>query len=367
MKTKLIAQLSVITAGLLLAAASASADDISPTSIPPVVVKTVPESGATNVPAGETEIQVTFSKPMMSNSWSWSTAWQDSEPEFIGTPAYDTDSKTCTVKVNLEAGKTYGFWLNSQKFQNFKDILGRPAVPYLLVFQTVGSVQSEESVAQPPKIASMTPVNGATDVDPTLTEIKVTFDQSMRDGSWSMTGGGNHFPEIVGALHYDSSRTTWTAPVKLNPGWRYEFGLNSPSHQNFKNTKGVSMEPVYVAFQTSGQSTEPAETAPQVVSITPFNGATGVDPNLTEIKVVFDQPMADGSWSMCTSDTNTNFPPGPGPCHYDSTRTIWTYPVAPLRRGTTYEFWLNAGFYRGFRTTNGVSLDPVDVTFTTTQ
>jgi RNA polymerase sigma-70 factor (ECF subfamily) len=367
MKMKTITQLSVAAAGLLMATTFTSAVEVevSPTSIPPVVIKTVPESGASEISPGETEIRVTFSKPMRDGSWSWSTAWQDSTPEFVGSPSYDTDGKTCVARVKLEAGKTYGFWLNSQKFQNFKDQQGRPAVPYLLVFQTVGSVQPTEP--EPPKIVSMTPANGATDVDPSLTEIKVTFDQPMRDGSWSMTGGGNHFPELVGDLHYDSSHTTWTAPVKLKPGWRYEFGLNSPSHQNFKNTNGVSSEPVFVAFQTSGQSTEPPEMAPKVVSITPANGATGVDPNLTEIQVVFDQPMADGSWSMCTSDTNTNFPPRSGLCHYDSTRTIWTYPVSPLRRGTTYEFSLNAGFYRGFRTTNGVSLDPVDVTFTTAQ
>ena len=33
-------------------------------------------------------------------------------------------------------GKTYAIWLNSQKFRNFKDTAGRPAVPYLLVFRT---------------------------------------------------------------------------------------------------------------------------------------------------------------------------------------------------------------------------------------
>ncbi len=180
-----------------------------------------------------------------------------------------------------------------------------------------------------------------------------------------MTGSGAHFPEGAGTAHYDAKCTTWIAPVKLKPGWRYEFGLNSPSYQNFKSAKGVPLEPVYVTFQTSGQPPEPSDVPPKVVSMTPANGATGVDPNLKEIKVVFDQPMANGSWSMCDSDTNTNFPAGPGPVHYDATRTIWTAPVYPLRRGTTYELWLNSGNYRNFRSAKGVSLDPVDVTFTT--
>jgi hypothetical protein len=38
--------------------------------------------------------------------------------------------------VKLEPGKTYVIWLNSQKFRNFKDKDGQPAVPYLLVFET---------------------------------------------------------------------------------------------------------------------------------------------------------------------------------------------------------------------------------------
>ncbi len=113
-----------------------SGSEISPASIPPVVVKTMPESGAAEVPPGETEIRVTFSKPMMNGSWTWTSAWEDSTPETIGNPAYDSDGKTCVLKAKLEAGKTYGFWLNSQRFQNFQDKQGRPAVPYLLVFQT---------------------------------------------------------------------------------------------------------------------------------------------------------------------------------------------------------------------------------------
>jgi len=105
-------------------------------SMPPVVVKTVPESGAKEVAAGIVEIKVTFSKEMTDNSWSWSTAWQGSTPETLGKPKYETDRKTCVLKVKLEPNKTYAYWLNSEKFKNFKDQQGHSAVPYLLVFQT---------------------------------------------------------------------------------------------------------------------------------------------------------------------------------------------------------------------------------------
>lgn len=105
-------------------------------SMPPVVVKTVPESGVRDVAPGETEIKVTFSKEMRNGSWSWSTAWQDSSPEMVGKPKYDADGKTCILKVKLEPHKTYAYWINSSKFTNFRDKEGHSAVPYLLIFET---------------------------------------------------------------------------------------------------------------------------------------------------------------------------------------------------------------------------------------
>jgi hypothetical protein len=103
---------------------------------PPVVVKTVPEAGSKDVPPGEFEVRITFSKPMTDQSWSWSSAWQGSDPQPIGKPHYDADHRTCIMKVKLEPGKTYGWWLNSPKFHGFQDRQHRPAVPYLLIFRT---------------------------------------------------------------------------------------------------------------------------------------------------------------------------------------------------------------------------------------
>ena len=105
-------------------------------SVPPVVVKTVPEAGSASVDAQITEIKVTFSKEMQDESWSWSTLSDDSFPAVAGKPRYEADKRTCTLPVKLESDKTYAIWLNSQKFGNFKDTGGRSAVPYLLVFKT---------------------------------------------------------------------------------------------------------------------------------------------------------------------------------------------------------------------------------------
>lgn len=117
---------------------SSAMPEITPGSLPPVVTKTVPESGSMDVPPGEFEVKVTFSKEMMDGSWSWCTVWDDSTPAGIDSPKYDAARRTCTMKVKLEAGKTYGYWLNTERFRGFQDKDSRMAVPYLLVFSTAG-------------------------------------------------------------------------------------------------------------------------------------------------------------------------------------------------------------------------------------
>jgi hypothetical protein len=127
--------LSVVAMTAALAA-SATADQLSLQSAPPVVVKTVPVAGSANVDSALTEIRVTFSKPMQDGSWSWSTWGEENYPETTGQPHYLADGRTCVLPVKLKPGKFYATWLNSDKFHNFKDRTDRSAVPYLLTFET---------------------------------------------------------------------------------------------------------------------------------------------------------------------------------------------------------------------------------------
>ena len=131
-------QVSIILVTLMggLIGTSARADDVTLESVPPVVVKTVPEAGAGDVDPKLTEIRVTFSKDMKDASWSWAILSKDSFPKMDGKPKYLADKRTCVLPVKLEAGKTYAIWVNTPKLVNFKDAKGHPAVPYLLVFET---------------------------------------------------------------------------------------------------------------------------------------------------------------------------------------------------------------------------------------
>ncbi len=132
---KRFAVVLIALAGGLIGAA-AGADDVTLESVPPVVVKTVPEAGTAEVDPKLTEIKVTFSKDMKDGSWSWVIHSKESYPKMDGNPKYLADKRTCVLPVKLEPGKTYAIWVNSEKFGNFKDTDGRSAVPYLLVFKT---------------------------------------------------------------------------------------------------------------------------------------------------------------------------------------------------------------------------------------
>jgi hypothetical protein len=134
MNRMVLATLSII---YICSSACSMAQDIpSVQNLPPVVVKTTPQSGDTNVDPKTTEIKVTFSKEMMDKSWSWSQISDDTYPKSSGNPHYVSGHKTCVLPVKLEQDKTYVIWLNSPNFGNFKDKKGMSAVPYLLVFET---------------------------------------------------------------------------------------------------------------------------------------------------------------------------------------------------------------------------------------
>ncbi len=151
---------------------SACSQEIDLGAIPPVVVKTVPQSGARNVSRDLKEIKVTFSKDMKDKTWSWIQLTKGSFPELTGKPRYLADKRTCVLPVKLKPGTTYAIWINTQKFTSFRDADGRPAVPYLLAFRTkkrkeahsqeilfVGDEDKKSTDEQPPKNeAKVTPV-----------------------------------------------------------------------------------------------------------------------------------------------------------------------------------------------------------------
>ncbi|MEW6249507.1 MAG: DUF4932 domain-containing protein [Planctomycetota bacterium] len=126
-------------------------------------------------------------------------------------------------------------------------------MPRVVKFFEEYAGEYEERAARAPHVVSMVPANGADDVDAALTEIRITFDRPMRDKSWSVVGGGPHFPETAGEISYDDERKVLTIPVRLKPNWSYEFWLNRRQFKAFRSAEGVPLEPVPVKFRTRAE------------------------------------------------------------------------------------------------------------------
>lgn len=107
-----------------------------PASVPPVVIRTLPESGDSQVDPSVSTIRVTFSKPMQDGSWSWGRLDGDTWPETTGPPRFEADGRTCVLPVRLRPGRVYATWINAEDLTHFRDREGNSAIPYLLVIQT---------------------------------------------------------------------------------------------------------------------------------------------------------------------------------------------------------------------------------------
>ncbi len=116
------------------------------------------------------------------------------------------------------------------------------------------------------------------------------------------------------------------------------------------------------ADQVDAQAKAAAAKQPRVVSTIPADGVQDVDPSLAAIKVVFDRPMQNGSWSLV--GIGPHFPTVVGDPSYDAATTAWSVPVK-LKPGWSYKFMLNSSVFTGFRSREGVALSPVTVRFRT--
>lgn len=197
---------------------------------PPLVVSTSPAVGATEVDPAITEITVTFDRDMQ-DGMSWTGGGPEYPPSPEGAKAYWKDKRTCILPAVLQAGRLYRVGINSMSYHGFRSASGVPATPTAIYFTTQGASEGLKRKVQVPKIVSLSPLNGAKDVSPGLTELRVTFNVAMAD-SFSWTGGGPEFPTIPQGKKpsWDPDHKTCTLPVELKPNSSYRLGLNSPSH-----------------------------------------------------------------------------------------------------------------------------------------
>lgn len=123
---------TLIMTVIIFVGASCSANDTKS----PNVVETFPINGSIDVEPSLREITVTFDEPMKDGHWSWAYTDKNKFPAMTGQPYYKPGHTINVLPVKLEAGKAYEIWINSEKFKNFKDRAGNPAIPFRLVFTT---------------------------------------------------------------------------------------------------------------------------------------------------------------------------------------------------------------------------------------
>jgi hypothetical protein len=102
---------------------------------------------------------------------------------------------------------------------------------------------------------------------------------------------------------------------------------------------------------------------PHVVETAPQHNAKDVDPATAEIRVTFDKPMTDQSWSWVRSSSN-DFPESTGEVHYLDNMKTCVMPVK-LEAGKKYTVWFNTANYQNFKDADGRPAEPHLLTFTT--
>ena len=108
-----------------------------------------------------------------------------------------SNTRVRSIHLNLDRNLTLnqpGIKITSQS--KIKTRLAMAALAALLSPALATEISLETA---PPVVVKTVPVAGATDVDPALTEIRVTYSKKMRDGSWSWsTWGPENYPETGG-------------------------------------------------------------------------------------------------------------------------------------------------------------------------
>ena len=324
----------------------------------PKIVGTIPKIGATKVDPSINEIIVTFDQDMSPN-FSW---------QCLGSietePTYWRDKRTCVKPVRLKPGRHYRIVANPTPTHGFTSTKGVLLKTTEIYFSTKGPVKKVQP-PHPPQIVSTTPKTGAINVDPSITEITVTFDQDMSpDYSW--TEGREYFPKrIEGKEPFWRDKRTCVLPVELEKGQFYLVGINSSDFRNFTNTAGVPADLSQIYFVTKGATpkVKARMNRPKLISISPENGATDVDPNLKEVRVTFNRKMGKGFSWIGGGPHFPKIPEGMKPRWSKDGKTC-ILPVQ-LKPDWKYNLGLNNRLFHGFTSDSGVFLEPVSYQFRT--
>ncbi|MCG8404886.1 MAG: S41 family peptidase [Phycisphaerales bacterium] len=131
--------------------------------------------------------------------------------------------------------------------------ISRQVVRLLMVTMGIGfpAILTQSTLMlEPPKVVELFPRNGATDVEPGVKELRITFDRDMSTGGYSLCGGGPTFPELIGQPKWSDKRTL-VAVARLKADHDYRMSLNCQAGQYFRSVDGAPLTPVPWEFSTA--------------------------------------------------------------------------------------------------------------------
>lgn len=107
---------------------------------------------------------------------------------------------------------------------------------------------------------------------------------------------------------------------------------------------------------------------PKIVSMSPANAATNVDPSTSELRIEFDRPMNKDGFSFVgdpkTTPAGARTEKGNAKPRFSDDGKVLTWKIS-LEPGKKYAYALNSIYFTGFQSAEGYPMDPVPVTFTT--
>jgi predicted Ser/Thr protein kinase len=104
----------------------------------------------------------------------------------------------------------------------------------------------------PPVVVQTVPQAGVSNVDPALSEIRVTFSRDMMTNQmWAFCRiSEDTYPKQNGEPHYLADQRTCVLPVNLESGRTYALWLNQGVDDNFRDTQNQPSIPYLLVFKT---------------------------------------------------------------------------------------------------------------------
>jgi RNA polymerase sigma factor (sigma-70 family) len=117
---------------------------------------------------------------------------------------------------------------------------------------TQAGADPEAFLDYPPFAVKTEPPTGSTDVDPSLTEVRVTWSREMITTDWTWMKGGkdSELPIVPKSIHFEKDNRTCVASVKLEPGKTYAVFLNTTRFTSFRDLEGHPAVPYLLVFKT---------------------------------------------------------------------------------------------------------------------